>query len=64
MVVDKNRVEINPGDEVVVRGIVKEVMPLQENGIVNVDWQAVVPLVAFVKAENVEVVTQTIEKSE
>lgn len=47
--------EIKPGDEVIVRAIVKEVMDIGGGEkLLHVEWQTSAPIVDYVKASQVE----------
>lgn len=61
MAIDRNGVELKPGDEFVIRGRVEQVFPTEENGLLAVSYQTVVPLLGYVKAEAVEKVEQPLE---
>jgi hypothetical protein len=57
MIADKNGVELQVGDEIVVRGkIVAIPLDLEDNGkaILQVNWDEQVPLIDYVQSVSVE----------
>jgi hypothetical protein len=51
---DRNGVELQPGDEFIIRGRIEQVFQTGENALLEVTYQTAVPLTSFIRAEAVE----------